>query len=107
MDDDRFDLELALRGINRAMDIGFDGVHQRLDRLNGRVDRNEDRLNKIDNDTATNSLVIENLTRDEVITKKDAKNIAWAVGLIGSGVACAIKYGPVVIQFLMTVEPTK
>lgn len=97
------------RAVTDALAEGFRGVHERLDRVNGRLDKHDDAIGAVTQRVAANGVKIDNLNREvfpsgrtrkhegenEPITLKDLKRALWVGGAVLGVIGALIQYGPV------------
>ncbi len=92
------EFERAILGLTTAMDAGFDGINRRLDKVNGRLDRNEDAIHRLELERAERKGRDEaNFDNKPLLTTRDGRTIKmlWAiVAALGGAVWWILSHWP-------------
>src|SRR5689334_9537307 len=80
------EFERAINGLTKAMESGFKGVHQRQDVTNGRLNKHEDMIHKLDVEMAERRGRDTRLLDDDkpLLTNRDGKLIKMIWGLVAA-----------------------
>ncbi len=82
------EFDRAIAGLTRAMEVGFSGVHSRLDKVNGRLDRHDDELQDLQITRARQQGRDERGEDDKpLLTNRDGRLIktVWALAVALAG----------------------
>lgn len=114
------------QAIVNALGSGFQGVHDRLDKVNGRLDKHDTAIGQLTPRVAEHTVKISTLNNEvfradrlgreiedeeakrtatpdsEPITIKDLKRALWVAGGVLTFIGGLVKYGPV---FLKAIAP--
>ena len=69
------EFDRAIIGLTKAMDEGFSGIHRRLDKVNGRIDRHDDELQDLQVERAYQKGLLANEDSKPGLTKGEARVI--------------------------------
>lgn len=114
------EFDAAMRALTNAMAEGFSGINQRLDRVNGRLDKHDTSIGLLTPRVAEHGVKITNLNRevfpqgrdtppvlphvdkdnDAPITMRDMKRALWVAGAVLAGLGALVKYGPVILKVM-------